>query len=261
MTHAQRTRISNREKRMETPKAPLRDWSALAFASFFPLLMTYIAFIVLNDPRGAVNSALLTAFALGKIIQFLFPVIYVFCFNRRQIGVPRPTWRGMPIGVGFALAVGVSVYVVYYFWVRHIPSVTEITPRMIFNRLQQFGRDTPPGFLMLAFFICGLHSLWEEYYWRWFVFGWMRRYVPMAAAVGMSSVAFMLHHVIILGVYFPGNFWTLALPFSLCVAVGGGVWAWLYQYGGSLYAPWLSHALIDAAIMGVGYWMLSDYWQ
>jgi uncharacterized protein len=246
---------------MENPRAPVRDWSALAFAAFFPLLMTYIAFIVLNDPRGQVNPALLMAFALGKGIQFLFPAVYVFCFDHAQIGVPRPSWRGMPIGAGFALVVGGSMFLLYYFWVRHIPSVTETTPGMVFHRLQQFGGDTLLGYLTLALYICVPHSLWEEYYWRWFVFGWLRRYVPMAAAVALSSIAFMLHHVVILGVYFPGNFWTLALPFSICVAVGGGVWAWLYQRGGSLYAPWLSHALIDAAIMGLGYWMLWDYWK
>jgi membrane protease YdiL (CAAX protease family) len=246
---------------MENPHAPIRDWSALAFTSFFPLLMTYIAFVVLNDPEGEVNRALLIAFAAGKIIQFVFPAAYVRFFEPEQIGFPRPSWRGVPIGAGFALVVAVSMFVLYYFWVRHITTVVETTPRMVFLRLQQFGRDTPLGYLTMAFYICILHSLWEEYYWRWFVFGWMRRYVPMAAAIALSSIAFMLHHVVILGVYFPGNFWTLALPFSVCVAVGGGWWAWLYQRSGSLYAPWLSHALIDAAIMGLGYWMLWDYWR
>jgi membrane protease YdiL (CAAX protease family) len=61
-------------------------------------------------------------------------------------------------------------------------------------------------------------------------------------------------------VFFPGNFWLLALPFSICVGVGGGVWAWIYERSGSLYAPWLSHALIDGSIMGVGYVMLMEKW-
>src|SRR6266851_7626983 len=128
---------------MEYPRAPIRDWSALAFTSFFPLLMTYIAFVVLNDPEGEVNRALLIAFAAGKIIQFVFPAAYVRFFEPEQIGFPRPSWRGMPIGAGFALVVAVSMFVLYYFWVRHISTVVETTPRMVFLRLQQFGRDTP----------------------------------------------------------------------------------------------------------------------
>ena len=121
-------------------------------------------------------------------------------------------------------------------------------------------RDTPIGFVIMACFVCGPHALMEEYYWRWFVFGGMRKYLPISAAIVLSSLGFMLHHIVVLGVYFPENFWTLALPFSFCVAFGGGVWAWLYERSGSLYAPWLSHALIDAAIMGIGAWMLWEKW-
>ena len=37
------------------------------------------------------------------------------------------------------------------------------------------------------------------------------------------------------------------------VATGGAVWAWLYERTGSLWAAWLSHLLVDTAIMAVGY--------
>jgi membrane protease YdiL (CAAX protease family) len=245
---------------MKTADPKTRDCWALTFASIFPLVMTYTYFVVLNRPDAGANPLLITAFGIGKLVQFLFPVLYVWWFEREQIGLPRPTLRGMALGVGFALFVGVSMWLLYFLWIRHIPVVADKTPVMVNDRLKQFGRDSPMGFLIMAAYICGLHSFWEEYYWRWFVFGWMRRYVPMAAAIVLSGIGFMLHHVVILGVYFPDHFWTLAMPFSLCVAFGGGVWAWLYQHSGSLYAPWLSHALIDAAIMGLGYWMLRGYW-
>jgi hypothetical protein len=35
----------------------------------------------------------------------------------------------------------------------------------------------------------------------------------------------------------------------------------LYDRSGALYAPWLSHCLIDAAIMGLGYLMLAPFWR
>jgi membrane protease YdiL (CAAX protease family) len=246
---------------MENPHAPIRDWSALAFASLFPLVMTTIYFLVLHNPNGEPNPVLMTAFWTGKLFQFLFPAAYVCWFERESIRFVGPSWRGIAFGIGFGLTVGISMFALYFLWVQHIPSVAENSPKMINERLIQFSATTPLRFLALAFYICIPHSLGEEYYWRWFVFGWMRRHVPLSVAIALSSIAFMLHHVVILGVYFPGNFWTLALPFSVCVAVGGGVWAWLYQRSGSLYAAWLSHALIDAAIMGLGYWMLWDYWK
>jgi len=39
----------------------------------------------------------------------------------------------------------------------------------------------------------------------------------------------------------------------LGVAVDGGAWCWLYAKTGSLDAAWISHLLIDAAIMWIGY--------
>jgi hypothetical protein len=118
--------------------------------------------------------------------------------------------------------------------------------------LEEFHLNTPARYLLLAAFMSVVHSLLEEYYWRWFVFGGLRRCLPGSVAIVVSSLAFMAHHVIILVSYFPGNL-PMALVFSLGVAVGGAVWAWLYGRYQSLYAPWMSHLLIDAAIMAVGY--------
>ncbi len=66
----------------------------------------------------------------------------------------------------------------------------------------------------------------------------------------------MAHHVIVLGVYLPQHFFTAALPFSLCVSLGGAMWAWLYQRTGTIYSCWVSHLIIDAAILTVGYDMV-----
>jgi membrane protease YdiL (CAAX protease family) len=63
----------------------------------------------------------------------------------------------------------------------------------------------------------------------------------------------MAHHVVVLAVYFPGRFFTAALPLSLGIAIGGMFWCWLYERTGSIIATWVSHFLIDGAIMIVGY--------
>ena len=148
-------------------------------------------------------------------------------------------------------------------------------------------------YIALGAFYAVCHSFLEEYYWRWFVFRrlhllWSprspreregeapaepvagtvsagaspshRRFLlaaqdattPVASAVVVSSLAFMTHHVILLATYFGwGSPWTYF--FSACVAVGGALWAWLYERTGSLYGPWLSHVVVDAAIFVVGY--------
>jgi uncharacterized protein len=72
------------------------------------------------------------------------------------------------------------------------------------------------------------------------------------AAIVVSSLGFMGHHVIVLERYLPSPWWMLA---SMSVAIGGGIWAWLYESSGSLLGSWVSHLLIDAALFTIGYEM------
>ena len=95
----------------------------------------------------------------------------------------------------------------------------------------------------------------EEYYWRWFVFGHLRQFVSARTAVLVSSAAFTAHHAIVVGSEFRGA-WGMTVFACAGVALGGAVWARLYERSGSLVGPWLSHALVDAALMMVGYELL-----
>jgi membrane protease YdiL (CAAX protease family) len=236
-----------------------RDSLALAFAMLLPTAMAWLYFVALASEDRQANLVLVLAFGAGKLLQFSFPAVYVWRFERQRLRPALPGIRGLVAGVGFGLLVAAAALGLYYGWLRHSPLLAG-APEKIYHKLESFGCTTPARFVALAGFIAVGHSLLEEYYWRWFVFGWLRRYLVLPVAIGLSSLAFMAHHVIVLGVYFPGQFWTLAVPFSLGVAVGGAVWAWLYARTGSLYAAWLSHLLIDAAIMVVGYDMVARYW-
>jgi len=235
-----------------------RAWVvALTFAMIFPTLMTVAYFIVLARPAGSQegNLAMQLVYTLGKTLQFTFPVLAVLVLERR---FPRPgpvTGRGVTIGVAFGIAVGLAIAVLYFGLLQGTAIFARL-PALLSAKLYEFNLATPAGFIGLGIFISLIHSLMEEYYWRWFVFSYLRRLMPLWPAITLSSLGFMGHHVVVLGVYFPGYFWTAALPFSLGVALGGGFWAWLYHRTGSIYAPWLSHLLVDAAIMAVGYSML-----
>jgi membrane protease YdiL (CAAX protease family) len=237
-----------------------RDGSALGFAMLFPLVMAWLYFVVLADESSEADPLFQFAFSAGKLVQFLFPAVYVWWFDREELTPAWPSSRGMALAVGFAALVSAGMFAIYYGWLKHSPLFGE-TPMHILAKVQQFGLATRRGYLMLGLFICIAHSLFEEYYWRWFVFGWLKRHLPVPAAVALSAVGFTLHHIVILGVYFPQSFWLLAVPFALCVGVGGGVWAWIYHRAGSLYAPWISHALIDTAILLIGFDMLAAHLQ
>ena len=165
----------------------------------------------------------------------------------------------MGLAIGFGLIIMAGTFGLYFLVLKQ-SGLFDGTAEKLAAWLAKFHANTPEFFLVMALFISVLHSLLEEYYWRWFVLGRLRRYLPLGVALVIGSLAFMAHHVFVLAYYFPGRFWLAAVPFSLCVAAGGLVWGWLYARYQNLYATWLSHIMADAAFMIVGYDMASKYW-
>jgi membrane protease YdiL (CAAX protease family) len=105
-----------------------------------------------------------------------------------------------------------------------------------------------------AVFLSLAHSLLEEYYWRWFVYGTLRRLVSPLAAAAISAVAFGSHHVIVTGQLIN---WPLGLLCGTGIAAGGFIWALLYNRYRSLTAPWISHVVVDFVVMAIGYILIT----
>jgi membrane protease YdiL (CAAX protease family) len=233
-------------------------WSALIFAMAFPTIMAWLYFVALApdpaSPAASGNLAVVVAYGAGKVIQFAFPLVFVLVYEPQLLRPTRPRWRGVLWGLGFGLAVCGAMFLLYDFHFRK-ELVKINAPAKIEAKLRHFGLNTPAGFLTMAVFLSLVHSLLEEYYWRWFVFGRLQRCLAVSAAIVVSGLAFMAHHVVVLAEFAPGSdqFFTKVVPFSIGIAAGGMVWAWLYYRTASIYAPWLSHLLIDAGLMVVGY--------
>ncbi|MDA1060776.1 MAG: type II CAAX endopeptidase family protein [bacterium] len=108
-------------------------------------------------------------------------------------------------------------------------------------------------YLLFAFFLSVVHSLIEEYYWRWFIFrGLLLKLTPVWAAV-ISSAGFASHHYLILSEFFTP--WMTVL-FGTAVFIGGLLWCFVYYRTRSMRGIWISHFLVDVSIMTVGYWLL-----
>ena len=157
----------------------------------------------------------------------------------------------MKAGLLLGVTVVAGMLLMYFLWLKPEQYLAHFAP-MIRTKARGFGMGNQLSFIAGAVLLASLHAFLEEYYWRWFVFGGLRRYMPVAAAVAISSLAFAAHHVILLASFF-GGLTIPAILFSLCVAIGGAAWAVIYHRSGSLLGPWLSHAMIDAGIFVVGY--------
>ena len=94
------------------------------------------------------------------------------------------------------------------------------------------------------------HSLLEEYYWRWFVFGRIRQVVVRPWIThGVCGVAFAAHHIVVTTQFFPLG-WGIALGAS--VGIGGIIWSVLVSRQKTLLGAWISHILVDLALFTIG---------
>jgi uncharacterized protein len=224
------------------------EWPLLGFALVFPAVLTWIYFVVL---AGDSETAQQTAYSLGKAIQFALPIVWIGLVQRERLRWPAPNSRGLLVGIAFGLIVVGTMATIYFGWLKPTGMFNDAARQMC-EKLSGIGITGPGEYAVMAVLYSLVHSLLEEYYWRWFVFGRLQKHLPLWSAIAISSVAFMAHHVIVLGCYFGwANGWTYF--FSAATAVGGAVWAWLYNRTSSIYGPWMSHLLIDAGIFGIGY--------
>jgi membrane protease YdiL (CAAX protease family) len=229
------------------PRATLR-WIGVIVALAFPTVITWAYFVFAARYTTAAQQ---TTYLVVKSIQFAFPLIWVAVVLRESVRPRRPHGKGMFLGAAFSLSVVVAGWLLFHFLMRDMPAFTAAAAK-IHAKITSFGIDTPWKYAILAAFYSLIHSLLEEYYWRWFVFRQLRGLVSLWPAILVSAMAFMAHHVVLLREFFSELPWLVWL-LSSAVAIGGVFWAWLYERTGSLYSTWLSHLIIDAGIFWVGY--------
>lgn len=229
---------------------------AIIFAMTYPTLLTWIYFTALKDSPGTWQQA---AFGIGKLVQFGFPAFWVFVIQRQRFGLERPTTRGLGLAMALGLFEVVAGLALYFVYLKPAGVFDEPIQEML-AKLQGFGLGSQLGLIGLGVIYSLVHSWLEEYYWRWFV---MKQLLPEShspqlwpRALLISSFAFAAHHVLVLAGYFQWSSpWTYIL--SAIVAIGGGLFGWLYLHSKSLYAAWLAHAFADAVIFFIGYDLLA----
>src|SRR5262249_44259208 len=94
------------------------DVLALIFTMGLPSLMSWLEFVLLRGAGRDGNMALQISFWLGKVLQFSFPMVYVWFRARDSIQFERPNKRGMLVGIAFGLGVSAGALVLYFGWLR-----------------------------------------------------------------------------------------------------------------------------------------------
>ncbi len=223
-------------------------WSGLSLAVLFPSLLTLTYFVLLSGFSAGIQQAV---YGIGKCLQFGFPVAWIWLVLHARLRWHWPGLRGVGWGLAFGLFVLLAMWGLYLVWVKPSDLSAGLQTEAI-QKVRHLGLNTVGRYAATGVFYALAHSLLEEYYWRWFVFGQLEPRVGRGVGILISSLGFMAHHIILLATFFSWDS-PLTYLFSLGVAVGGAVWAWIYASSRSLLGPWLSHMLVDAAIFLIGY--------
>lgn len=138
-------------------------------------------------------------------------------------------------------------------------------------------------FLLYGIVLSFLHSLLEEFYWRFFIFNaWKKQLVThnLNQSIGnvgksrkqklpidlknllrsahlahlIAGLAFTLHHFTVTVHYFDLS---IGIILGLGVWAGGVIWSYTYEKERSLLGVWISHIIVDLALISVGFRALS----
>lgn len=193
--------------------------------------------------------------AVGKAVYFAckfwllaLPLVWLILIDGKRPSWSRPTRGGMLVGGLTGLAIAVGILAVYRLFVHGRIDADTLRTLAAANRF-----DEPAVYLAFAAYLTLVNSLLEEYVWRWFVLEKCENLAASAAAVVGSSLFFTLHHVIALKAYLP---WSGTIVASLGVFVGGVLWGWMYVRYRSVWPGYISHVLVDAAVLAVGWFLL-----
>jgi membrane protease YdiL (CAAX protease family) len=191
----------------------------------------------------------LIVYGLCKTILYLTPALWSRFVDRQPWSVTPPRRGGWLTGIATGIVLGGAVLIAWHLfgdWAIHVEALR--------RSLEQSGLSNARRFFGAAVWICLVNSLLEEYAFRWFITTRIEVLTTRGAA-SLCALAFTMHHVIVLLAILPVTTAWIAAAGVFC---GGLTWSWLYRRCGSVWPGWLSHVLVDASIMWVGWQALRE---
>jgi membrane protease YdiL (CAAX protease family) len=236
------------------PAAPssghARRRALLALALLVPV-PSLAVFVAVPDASGRTPLGADLFYVFSKVWLVALPLVWRHVVDRRPPSLSPTTRRHLALGAGLGLLMCAVIVLA-----RLALGVAWLDGDDLRTNLAASGIDTPAKFLALAAGITIVNAFAEEVVWRWFVVEKSAECLPARLAgwsVPLAAVLFTLHHVVALDAHFGPLVTVLG---SLGVFAGGWIWSALYRRTGSIWPCYLSHVLVDAALMAIGYHLL-----
>lgn len=187
-------------------------------------------------------------FGVSKVWLIAVPVLWLRFVEKRPFSLSPAKQGGFIAGVVSGLLISGAIIGLY------LLAGDQVVDRTYFSdKLRAIGLGSWPMYLGGTAYWVLVNSVLEEYVWRWFCVRQCERIWPRRTAIAASALFFTLHHIVAMSVYFP------PLAVALCstgVFIGGLIWSVLYVRTRSIWPGYVSHAIVDLAIFGIGAAML-----
>ncbi len=193
------------------------------------------------------DSGLLGQLVYGgsKVWIAILPVVWLLWVDRQPFSFSPARAGGFRTAILFGTVI--SVFVGLSYWVF---GSTLIDPAMLHTAIEKNQLDVLWRYVGLSVYLITINSLLEEYVWRWFVFRQCEAFVSGPWAAVLSALFFTIHHVVALKAQMP---WAPTLMCSAGVFIGGLTWSWCYYRFRSVWPGYVSHAIVDIAILVIGW--------
>jgi membrane protease YdiL (CAAX protease family) len=189
-------------------------------------------------------------FAFSKVWLLGLPLLWYLWVDKGKVSVSPVRKGGFGFGVLSGLMISAIILVVYvllgdYFLDKHL----------LAEKIRAIGLGSLTIYAGGAVYWICVNSVLEEYVWRWFVVKQSRAFCMPIAAVLVSALCFTIHHTIAMKVFMP---WTATVVCSAGIFIGGALWSWIYVKYESIWPGYVSHAIVDLCVFGIGAVMLFD---
>ncbi len=227
---------------MDIPRS--LQWKTVVPAMCLPFIASLFYFVLFSE--YAFSRAI---YGATKVFTLVWPVVAFLLIYKT--GLPKLRLRdrihlnAIPLGLLSGLGI---VGLMFLLMQTPLGQIVREGGDNIGKKTRELG--VLDHFWIFAFFISILHSLLEEYYWRWFVYGRLRGLLPRWPAHLRAGATFAAHHIVITTQFFPFGW---GLFFGCMVGVGGVIFSLLYERQRSLVGAWFAHMCVDFGIMAIGY--------
>lgn len=196
-------------------------------------------------PDSTLGRAL---FGITKVWMFVFPVLWLTFVERKPLSRSPARRGGFVAGVISGIVISGAIVGLYA-----VAGDTVLDKAFFVRKLTAVGLGNWKLYLGGMIYWILINAVLEEYVWRWFCVDQCARVWKRGIAIAASALFFTFHHILAMSLYFP------AVAVAVCsigVFIGGLIWSAMYVRYESIWPGYISHAIVDVAVFGIGAVML-----